>query len=1054
MLLKHAVKNNRHPEEKSVTPTPLKRVEPLRIPDHELLRPIGEGSYGAVWLARSVMGTLRAVKIVYRGSFTDERPYEREFRGMQKFEPLSRTHDGFVDILQIGRDDAAGYFYYIMELADDAAEPRAPGHQCSEISKAVGEQSALNAELLITGYCPKTLRAQAEQRGRLPVETCLAIGVSLAAALEHLHRNGLVHRDIKPSNIIFVNGQPKLADIGLVAGLDDARSFVGTEGFIPPEGPGAPQGDLYSLGKVLYEISSGKDRRAYPDPPTRLGEFHDLDQLLELDEVLRKACDPDSRNRYQRAEELHADLLLLQAGQSVRRLHLLERHLARVTRASVVAALVLAVAIPGFLFALYEKHQAVAASLRAQVAEADSKEKLWGSYLAQSQALRSGHRADKRFAGLELMQKAAVIRADILVRNEAIACMAIPGVRAGREWKTTFSLESTIDLESKPYLSMESDKAGNISVRQFEEDHEILRLPGFGSPVYGLSLTGDRHFLGAGYYGFANPTNPPAQIWDLTGHEGWMPPAVKIFRCMDFTKDGTRAAIASMNDGPVTLYDLRSKSPLWSFQPKRLPTSLAFDRAGRRLAVPSAEESALQILDADTGKALPPLIHPAGVFRVAWHPEGDLLAAACANNDIYLWNTKTAKVRNVLTGHEFSVTRVSFSHSGRLLASAGWDGYLRLWDIAIGKEIGSARFDGSSGVFSGDDRWLGEISAKKIRLCEVASGQELKFLSYGEMPGNQTWICDFSPDGTLLVVGYNDGVRFWDAKTGAQLRFLPMEHARALFLPTGRSLLTCSRSGIQEWPIEWSASNSARPLKIGPPEMLGPEGVLEHALDRQGKLLLSVRGGRIHVFDLQSKTDRSLSAVGVTLHTGCISPDGRWCAACAYETNKVFIFDVPSGHLSKILAADGVAEEAFSPDGSLLVTCSLDEYRFWNTAHWSSSFSISRTNIGGMHGSIAFAPDGTMAAIAATSHLIRLVDPGTGREFASLEGYDSQAVGNMAFSPDGTQLAMSGWNHPTQLWDLRLIRNQLGAMGVDWSLPPYPSVPNLTAHPRPLARAP
>ena len=49
-----------------------------------------------------------------------EAHFEREFKGLQKFEPISRSHDGFVDILQLGRNDPAGYFYYVMELADDA----------------------------------------------------------------------------------------------------------------------------------------------------------------------------------------------------------------------------------------------------------------------------------------------------------------------------------------------------------------------------------------------------------------------------------------------------------------------------------------------------------------------------------------------------------------------------------------------------------------------------------------------------------------------------------------------------------------------------------------------------------------------------------------------------------------------------------------------------------------------------------------------------------------------------------------------------------------------
>ena len=85
---------------------------PPTIPDHELLKKIGGGSYGEVWLARTILGGWRAVKIVYRNSFDHDRPFEREFAGIQKFEPISRTHESQVDILHVGRGD--GYFYYMM----------------------------------------------------------------------------------------------------------------------------------------------------------------------------------------------------------------------------------------------------------------------------------------------------------------------------------------------------------------------------------------------------------------------------------------------------------------------------------------------------------------------------------------------------------------------------------------------------------------------------------------------------------------------------------------------------------------------------------------------------------------------------------------------------------------------------------------------------------------------------------------------------------------------------------------------------------------------------
>jgi len=269
---------------------------PPQIPDHELVRRVGKGSYGEVWLAKNVMGTFRAVKVIHRETFSSDRPYEREFSGIQKFEPASRSHPGLVSILHIGRNREAGYFYYVMEVADDLTTgPNIdPDH-----------------------YTPRTLGREIAQPGRLPPEACVQIGLTLAAALSHLHLRGLIHRDLKPSNIIFVHGAPKLADIGLVTDIGEKATCVGTEGYMPPEGPGNPAADLYSLGKVLYEISTGKAPDQFPELPTRLREFPEAPQLMRLNCIVLKACEPRAENRFRSAEEMRTALAELQGGGDV-----------------------------------------------------------------------------------------------------------------------------------------------------------------------------------------------------------------------------------------------------------------------------------------------------------------------------------------------------------------------------------------------------------------------------------------------------------------------------------------------------------------------------------------------------------------------------------------------------------------------------------------------------------------------------------------------------------------------------------------------------------------
>jgi serine/threonine protein kinase/TolB-like protein len=323
-------------------------VSPPIIPDYQVFKRIGGGSYGEVWLVRSLVGTYRAAKVVSRRSFERDQPFEREFRGIQRFEPISHSHESQVKILHVGRNDQAGYFYYVMELADDAADERNDECRMSNVEKkpSIVSSFVIHHSSL---YTPRTLKLELQRRGRLPMDQCLRIGLSLATALEHLHGHGLIHRDVKPSNIIFVNGTAKLADIGLVTDVEATRSFVGTEGFIPPEGPGTVQADLYSLGKVLYEISMGRNRLDFPALPANWDELPAEEQarLLEFNEVLVKACESEPCKRYQSAHQMNQDLALLQHGKSVKRKNTAKRR--RAVAAGICLVLTLLATILVFL---------------------------------------------------------------------------------------------------------------------------------------------------------------------------------------------------------------------------------------------------------------------------------------------------------------------------------------------------------------------------------------------------------------------------------------------------------------------------------------------------------------------------------------------------------------------------------------------------------------------------------------------------------------------------------------------------------------------------------
>jgi CHASE2 domain-containing sensor protein len=266
------------------------------IPGYKIFEPaLGEGAYGKVWLAKNKKGEWRALKVIFQSRFgEDTRPYEREFNGISRYQPVSAQHPGLlrVDYLSPSRD---GFFFYAMELGDSLVEGW------------MKEPSRYKLHDLVS------TRAELPSR-RLPVDECVRIGIVLAEALDFLHQQGLTHRDIKPQNIIFVNDRPKLADPGLVAEirpLAEMNTYVGTPGFMPPppEMPGTVAADVYGLGMVLFVAATGKPAAFFPDLATSLVAEELVAgsasvTFMQLNRIILKACQPEASQRYATAADL------------------------------------------------------------------------------------------------------------------------------------------------------------------------------------------------------------------------------------------------------------------------------------------------------------------------------------------------------------------------------------------------------------------------------------------------------------------------------------------------------------------------------------------------------------------------------------------------------------------------------------------------------------------------------------------------------------------------------------------------------------------------------
>jgi WD40 repeat protein len=938
------------------------------------------------------------VKVIHRGSFEHERPFEREFAGIKRYEPISRSHEGLVHVLHVGRSPDFSYFYYVMELADDVS----------------GSSTTIDAD----NYIPGTLSRGGPQA--ITPEQCVSIGLSLAAALGQLHKSGLIHRDVKPSNIILVHGRPKLADIGLVAEFGESRSVVGTEGFIPPEGTGTPQADIFALGKVLYEISTGLDRNEFPKLPREwLDAASPNRTLLELNEVVLKACEASPAKRHQSAAEVQAELALIQVGRSVRRIRFVERRLKWATRIGAAAVLLGLVASAFSVLAQRQAARDRNNLQRIERAEKQMREQLAHSLLAEARARRRSPEAGRRFETLETIRRAAAIQPSLELRNEliaALACVDIRLVRDFAEFKVTRQV-MTFDPTLKRYAVGKTN--GDISIRDVANDRELGALRGLGGRVrFYLYFSPDARWLCA-YH-----EDRHLRVWDWEGRKLVLDLPTGDNLMFDVTPD-SRELIQRRGSGPLEFYLLEegTLSRELSFNTRYGAWKLAPD--GKRIALGNGRT--VEVRSLEDQSVLSSFEVGSDVRRMEWSADGSLLAVARADGRIQVFDPNLGAEQLSISGHQGPALVIAFLPAGGL-GSSSWDGTTRLWDPITGEQALTMNRAGQSIQFSADGRMgVENFSSSGLELFEVASPRH-PAIFVPQSPTDQLQSISFSLDGQSLCLASEDGVRLWRADSKIETQFIPFSGVvrSALFTPDGAALLISGEQGLFRCE---AASNSSGGLHIGQPQLIenGQHG--RAAMSATGNLLAFIHMDHAHA----TNSGRSVRLTGQNdLTFVAVSPDQKWIAGGARIRGGVTAWDAVTGAVRWQFPAQDGAQVAFSTDSQWLIAAASDEYVFWNLSNGTAGVRFGRPPTAGLHGVVAVSPDGKLIAINSSRSLVQLRDARTGEEIATLESPSRQAVSSLAFSPDGTRLAVAQQRQTFHVWDLPALRRDLAAFGLDW----------------------
>ncbi len=1008
---------------------------------------IGRGSYGEVWLASDALKKWRAVKVVFRGEHSQaEHEYKREFEALQRYDDICGSHRSLMFIRFVGRDPADRFFFYGMDLADDTRTRR----KFDPLPERT-EQIASS----IQDYEPRTMRAELSREGRLTPKECLDHAVALATALEQLHGHNLIHRDIKPDNIIFVDGEPKLADIGLVTNADAKYSLAGTRAYWSSEPERKQPADIFALGKVIYEMATGEAVENFPRLPDGFATLAQDERtaLNELSAVFCKACEPQVHDRYTTAKQMREDLELVRDRGSVIRQRELEgqaevlrqqveqerrRRTSLVRKAWAGGAVFSIVVVLGLLlFRVRVTNERVAEESRRRVLRelrisriaphvagwsADNMSRL-GSLGPIGQDQESLEQATAALTGLD--SREVRTHQDMPASSAAFApdgSALFGGVGTSR----------ALLMDLKGALT-ELPAQGEGPVCWTRNGVALLFTVVSNTPVLLAAQSGDvrREFL-------------------LTDDERLASP---FRRVLAMTPDGTRVA-AGMED-KVVAWEAASGARIGEV--RCAVTSLAFSPDGLWLAagdlagttrvyeVPGFAETAV----------LPAPLRGNPIFCLAFgrdpvvrnrpskRKDSWLLATGGKSGSIIIWDITRRLPRSFCLGSPWYVESLAFHPDGSTLASAGRN-EARLWDVVSGQvflRLPGVVSSGGSRALAFDDQGRrlvlgGEAGAGRaaVALREFESNRGIQILRGLGSACRKVW---FSRD-SLRVAGLSDDWQLgvWEAGTGRLLVIFETpvgttaDNAGGCFDPSGNRFAFATGNEACLYDLVTVQVAQRWPLGAGKSDQI--------QFDNKGRLLLLRREQpaedrksiwRLHELNeseqprlLRQQTETNWTAMGMAFRAG-----GEqflvWNGPP--DTDRVIrAYDIASGREYWKAAADA----------------SMNYFQVFldTTGRWFGYVALTNPR------TTRLMDFSTLNEIGMTKEFYEAVSP-SGRQFAGGGHYHLDREGRRHaipiaadltmkpyvwnFSPDGRFLACGTYEGPILLADLPEVERRLDSMG-------------------------